>query len=518
MKIRNDKRYVVLPVNENLTLTKKVVFYSDGEALYQLDVRLDPLCPTFYAYVDVSRFAGSELSVTVDPEVEFEPTYADAIDEGAVYSAPNRPTVHFTTPKGWINDPNGLCKYKDTYHLFYQYNPADTVWGNMHWGHAVSKDLIHWENCPIALYPDMQGTIYSGCAFIDEKNVSGLGECGEPPILFFYTYNIKGRTQNIAYSTDGGKTLKNYEKNPVVEHIEGGNRDPKVIWSPELEKYLMALYLANDRFMLLTSDNLLDWEKMQELSLPGDNECPDIYRLPLGDEFYYVFKGAHSKVRIGQFTDGQFTAVTDDTMLQYDDGRSYASQSFEADGRRIDIAWQRRVTVPGCGFCGQMSIPTECTLKKFISKEGNGQIRLCQNPVKEIEQLYTNVYEENDLTVAGKHTVSCAEGALDISLRMKYDGKSKIELSVFGERLTLDMQTNTFGNKNSRLPISISEDFADVRIIADRLSLEIFTDSGAHALMIGTYADHNLPALVIRSENNVIDHLRVAGLKSIWEN
>ena len=113
----------------------------------------------------------------------------------------------------------------------------------MHWGHAVSKDLIHWENRPIALYPDMQGTIYSGCAFIDEKNVSGLGEGDEPPILFFYTYNIKGRTQNIAYSTDGGKTLKSYEKNPVVEHIEGGNRDPKVEWCSEIGRYTLALYL-----------------------------------------------------------------------------------------------------------------------------------------------------------------------------------------------------------------------------------------------------------------------------------
>ena len=518
MKIRNDKRYVVLPVNENLKSTKKVVFYCDGETVYQLNVRLDPLCPTFLAYVDISRYAGRELTLTAEPCVSFEPAYADAIDEAAAYADPNRPTVHFTAPKGWLNDPNGLCKYKDTYHLFYQHNPADTIWGNMHWGHAVSKDLIHWENRPIALYPDMQGTIYSGCAFIDEKNVSGLGDGEEPPILFFYTYDIKGRTQNVAYSTDGGVTLKNYEKNPVVKHIIGGNRDPKVIWSPELGKYLMALYLIDDRFMLFTSDNLLDWDEHQELTLPGDNECPDIYRLPLDGEFYYVFKGAHSIVRIGKFVDGQFTAVQSDYKLQYDDGRSYASQSFEEDGRRIDIAWQRRVTVPGCGFCGQMSIPTECTLKKITDVDGSERIRLCQNPVKEIEQLYTTSCGAKNMSVLGQYTVNCDEKALDISLRMRYDEKSKLELCVFGERLTLDMQANTLGNKNSCLPISEARDFADIRIIADRLSLEIFTDGGAHALMMGTYADYNLPALVIKADGCKIDNVRVSGLESIWEN
>ena len=517
MKIKTDKRYVILPVNENLTCTKKVIFALDGEPVYQLDVRLDPQNPTFYSYIDISRFAGGELTVSADPDIPFEVSYADSIDERAEYSGHNRPRVHFTAPKGWLNDPNGLCKYKDTYHLFYQYNPADTVWGNMHWGHAISKDLIHWENRPIALYPDMQGTIYSGCAFIDEKNVSGLGEGGEPPILFFYTYNIKGRTQNIAYSTDGGMTLKNYEGGPAVKHIIGGNRDPKVIYSPELGKYLMALYLIDDRFMLLTSDNLLDWKEHQELTLPGDNECPDIYRLPLDGEYYYVFKGAHSIVRIGRFVDGIFTPVCEDRMLQYDDGRSYASQSFEADGRRIDIAWQRRVTVPGCGFSGQMSIPTECTLRRIFDADGKEQIRLCQNPIKEIESLYGDVFDEKDVLLVGKTVIDACKGAIDISLKCGYDPNGKIELCIFGEKLVVDMEKNYIGNSKVGMPISIARDNVDVRIIADKLTLEIFTDGGAHALMMGAYADYNLPALTVKGKDAVIDRLCVAGLKSIWK-
>lgn len=157
------------------------------------------------------------------------------------YNEPHRPQFHFSPPSHWMNDPNGMVYYEGEYHLFYQHYPDSSVWGPMHWGHAVSKDLVRWEHLPIALYPDSLGYIFSGSAVVDWKNTSGLGQNGKPPLVAMYTYhNMAGekagrqdyQTQGIAYSNDRGRTWIKYAANPVL--LNPGNkkdfRDPKVIW------------------------------------------------------------------------------------------------------------------------------------------------------------------------------------------------------------------------------------------------------------------------------------------------
>ena len=179
-----NKNYIVLPVTYRMA-SKKLKFTENGKLIFDMDVCLDTKSPRALAYYDIKRFRGKDLEITVDPEMNYVPVLVDEPDETNLYREKYRPEVHFTAKFGWLNDPNGLVKVGDTYHMFFQHNPCLWRWGNMHWGHAVSTDLFHWKELDHALFPDEMGTMYSGSAIIDKDNVSGLGDGKTPPVIFF---------------------------------------------------------------------------------------------------------------------------------------------------------------------------------------------------------------------------------------------------------------------------------------------------------------------------------------------
>lgn len=211
----------------------------------------------------------------------------------SAFSELHRPQFHFTPASGWMNDPNGMVYHNGEYHLFYQHNPDSTVWGPMHWGHAISKDLVHWEHMPIALYPDEHGTIFSGSAVVDTKNTSGLGTNDNPPMVAIFTYHnhegenagrVDFQTQGIAFSLDNGRTWEKYENNPVLPNPGIRDfRDPKVMWHEESEKWVMSLAVA-DHISFYSSPNLLEWEFESDFGANigghgGVWECPDLFKL-----------------------------------------------------------------------------------------------------------------------------------------------------------------------------------------------------------------------------------------------
>ena len=212
--------------------------------------------------------------------------YAEASSVLTANQETHRPQFHFTPPAKWMNDPNGMVYYAGEYHLFYQHNPNSTVWGPMHWGHAVSKDMVHWEHLPIALYPDSLGTIFSGSAVVDLNNTSGFGTKENPAMVAIYTSAGKTQRQSIAFSLDKGRSWTKYKNNPVLPNPGIPDfRDPKVSWNEKAQQWIMTLAVA-DHISFYSSKNLKDWRHESDF---GQNigahggvwECPDLFKLPV---------------------------------------------------------------------------------------------------------------------------------------------------------------------------------------------------------------------------------------------
>ncbi|MBP5492918.1 MAG: glycoside hydrolase family 32 protein [Clostridiales bacterium] len=254
-----------------------------------------------------------------------------------------RPKVHFTPQKGWMNDPNAPVFFKGEYHLFYQHDPDALVWDTMHWGHAKSKDLLHWEHHPIALFPDEQGVIYSGSAWVDEKNESGFGKNDEPVLLLFYTSHhmqTKREMQCLAYTTDGEHFTK-YEKNPIIpgkEHTPA--RDPQVLKNPILGGY--SLILTRETVVeFYHSTDFVSWEKTGEFALPeyalrGMIECPCIFTTKASDGVEKTVLMLSMDVSESEFSKFPKEAVAHKRTMQYFVG-TFDGKEFKVDEQQKEV-------------------------------------------------------------------------------------------------------------------------------------------------------------------------------------
>ena len=312
-----EKRYILLPVEGGAQTTKIRFYKGDGEEkklVFDLDCKLAQEKSDFVACYDASEFLGKKVYF----ECEDGSDITQSDDKVLPDKDKLRPFVHFTPEVGWNNDPNGMIEYDGEYHMFYQFNPCGRDWGNMHWGHAVSRDMLSWEEKEIALFPDQNGTMFSGSATEDTRNLSGLKKGDKNPLLLFYTAAGgtselsmgKPFTQRLAYSTDGGKTFIKRDGKPIIDFIAEGNRDPKVVWAEEIDAYLLALYLTGNDYALFTSENLLDWVLLQKIKIDGENECPDVYAFKKENKIYRAIIGAADRYVIGEFSDGKFKQIT----------------------------------------------------------------------------------------------------------------------------------------------------------------------------------------------------------------
>ena len=489
MTIPVTSRFLLFPVNTR-AVRKTLVFSIGGREVYRLRIRLDNVAPDFTAPIDVSRFLGETLTLSVEPEMEIRCTAAEEAPRRG--GEPLRPLIHFTPQSGWMNDPNGLLYLDGVYHLFFQHNPAEPAWENMHWGHAVSRDLIHWEELSPALCPDDDGTMFSGSAIVDRENRTGLKEGEEDVILLYYTCAgdtsvrsaKKKFTQCLAYSTDGGMTFQKYAKNPVVRHIKADNRDPKVVWCEELDAYLMAIYLSGHEYALLTSKNLLDWEQIQRIKLDRDAECPDIYPITVENapsKRRWILSGASHRYLVGSFERGQFKPVQ--RALSLSTGRSsYAAQIFSTDSEaeRIQIAWDRDTTFGSAPLAGQMGFPVSLSLVE----DGDGFF-LCARPHEAIDTVCRDerILHEAEITEESPLVVPLEESAYELIL--SYDPekvKDDLTVTVFGQKIVLENALNTIRIGKETLPIRKFQQLPRIRMLIDKGSVEIFT-CGGRAMM-----------------------------------
>lgn len=372
-------------------------------------------------------------------------------DVTATYQEPYRPQIHFSPPTMWMNDPNGMVYYDGEYHLFYQYYPDSTVWGPMHWGHAVSPDMINWQHLPIALYPDSLGYIFSGSAVIDWHNTSGLGTAENPPMVAIFTHHdpegypagrLDFQVQSIAYSLDRGRSWTKYKGNPVLANPGIQDfRDPKVNWHESSQQWVMIL-AVKDRIHFYTSPNLKDWTFASEFgenvgSHGGVWECPDLFQLrvdgdPSQSKWVFLLSinpggpngGSATQYFVGDFDGKTFTLdpefaqdvrPTSDQREQavwLDYGPDdYAGVTFSdvptEDGRRLFLGWMGNwdyaQVVPTDPWRSAMTLPRALTLHQ--TPQG---LRVFSRPVEEISRIYSGGFEVLQGPVGGQKEITAA--------------------------------------------------------------------------------------------------------------
>lgn len=457
------------------------------------------------------------------------------------FAEQHRPQFHFSPPQQWMNDPNGMVYHEGEYHLFYQHYPDSNIWGPMHWGHAVSTDLVHWEHLPIALYPDEHGYIFSGSAVVDHNNTTGFGSQGETPLVAIYSYhNAEAaaagaqdfQTQGIAYSLDRGRTWTKYEDNPVLSNPGVRDfRDPKVIWHEGTQRWIMAL-AVQDHLRLYGSPNLKNWKFLSSFgedlgSHAGVWECPDLFPLTAenGTEYWVLLQnmnpgnpngGSGTQYFIGDFDGQQFTV--DSEFLKFLDGGPYHqnedpgsvwldagadnyagvtwSDIPEKDGRRIFLGWMSNWSyaqkVPTDAWRSAMTIPWSLGIRHI-----NNFPRLVGHPVRELTDLQVPGSER---LVVADEALSLTEGLADLSVTVDLSLTDTFSFTLSNDLnekviFTYDKAVNEFSFDRSKSGnTAFSEEFAaihtterhtrstilNMRILLDVSSAEIFLDDGAN--------------------------------------
>jgi len=534
-----SNHYLNLPVKNNAPI-RRVELSVNGETVRMFDIELADGEPDWWAFLDLTPFRGQHAVVKVDQLPEGSTALGNVEQADRIrgwqnlYDESFRPQYHFTSPRGWLNDPNGLVFLDGEYHLFYQHNPYGVKWGNMHWGHAVSTDLIHWHELGEALYPDERGAAFSGCCLVDWKNTSGLGSSNNPPLLAFYTaaggYNLMSLgepfTQCLAYSLDHGRTWVKYAGNPVVPHIIGENRDPDVSWYPPQKKWVMALYLDNDDFGLFSSLDCKEWARISTIKIPGSAECPHMFKIPIeaaGGQARWIFYGGNGNYLVGQFNGSDFRPEAGPVVLNY--GNSfYASQTYNdiptEDGRRILMGWgpiEFPVEFPGVPFNQQMVFPVELTLHR--TEEG---LRLFANPVREIKALWskTSLIGPQALKPGGNNPLAGVQGhLLDIAADIIPNKAEKVTFQIHGVSVAFNVRSNTLSCLDKTGPLQPQDGMIKLRFLVDRASIEIFGNDGRLYMPMGIISKEPGQPLRIYSEGGEarIKHLEVHYLRSAWK-
>lgn len=516
----------------NLLVDGKVVRTATGRDSEQLDWDswdLGKLEGSRARIEIVDRATGGWGHINVD-QIELSDTRkAPVIMTDVLYDETYRPQFHFTSKQNWLNDPNGLMYYAGEYHLFFQHNPVATVWGNMTWGHAVSKDLVHWTQLEDAIKPDTLGTIFSGSAVVDWENTTGFGTAQEPPLVAIYTAagdtspESKGQpfTQCLAYSTDRGRTWTKYDANPVLPHIIGGNRDPKATWHAPTHQWILALYLDGNDYGLFASPDMKHWRQLQKLTLPGCSECPDFFEIKVeGEKAYkWVFTAANGHYVVGDFDGTAFKPEGGPLTADYG-ANYYAVQSYSdipaSDGRRIQIAWMNGGNYPEMPFNQQMSFP--CILTLHRTPEG---LHLYRWPAQEIHSLYGPAHTWHKLILhPDENPLQALKGDLfDIQADFEVGESTALGFRVRGQEVRYDVKQKTVTAVGKTAPLETENGHIRLRLLVDRTSLEVFGNDGKLSMtscMLPSPDDHSL-SVFAEGGAVTLSSLQVHPLHSAWK-
>ena len=532
VRVNTSQKYLLLPV-EDASPDVRISMIVNNKEVKNFDVRLAIHKVDYFVPVDLSDFPGKTVSFKFkmnsnDPiRVNLSPDNTACCKEmklSDTFDTTNRekfrPTYHFSPLYGWMNDPNGMV-YKDgEYHLFYQYNPYGSKWGNMNWGHAISKDLVNWEHRPVAIAPDALGTIFSGSAVVDHNNTAGFGAGA---IIAIYTQNSDRQVQSIAYSTDNGRTFTKYENNPVLVSEARDFRDPKVFWYEATKRWIMVLAVGQE-MQIFSSPNLKDWAFESSF---GEGygahgnvwECPDLFELPVEgtNEKKWVllcslgdgpFGDSATQYFIGSFDGKKFSCDNQPNVTKWMDwGKDhYATVTWSnaPAGRAIALAWmsnwQYANDVPTRQYRSANSVPRDLSL---YTSEGETYVKVTPSP--ELLKLRDKGSKKRafkvDRTYNLDKLLNDNSGTYEIEMTIKNKDADVIGFQLFnskGEEVEMyyNLAEKTFTMDRIKSgEVSFSKDFPAVtvapveggnemklRLFVDKSSIEAFGNDGRFAM------------------------------------
>lgn len=478
------------------------------------------------------------------------------------YTEPHRPQFHFSPAAHWMNDPNGMVFLDGEYHLFYQYYPDSTVWGPMHWGHAVSRDMVHWEHLPIALYPDSLGYIFSGSAVIDKGNTSGLGVDGKDPMIAIFTQHnpvlekagsAVFQYQSIAYSNDHGRTFTKYKGNPVIRNPGIRDfRDPKVRWHDESHSWILTL-AAYDKVMFYASPDLIHWKHTGDFGIKEDKrlwECPDLFPLKVkdADEFKWVLTtsiqqqapngGTGTSYFIGEF-DGKTFKGDSKNQKWFDygtDNYAMVTWSNAPDGRTLALGWMSNwlyaQKVPTDKWRSAMTLPRELELQK----QGDDYY-ITSMPVKELRTIDSVSDTLNPANfsrspipmkispLAKLHIVFKSPEDGKISLHFTNDKNESMDLGydAVSKKYFIDRSHSGISDfdpdfaKIHYAPSLYPKDTIDLLIYLDHASVELFADQGSTVMTDIFFPKVPFDQVELISASGTVRIFgEITGLKRIW--
>lgn len=561
-----DKKYLVFPIKENGNW-RRVKIYLDGEFFEDADMSLsDSIIPDFYAFIDLDKYQGHKLKISLNKLTNDQfPSLANIklVDEvpgfDSLYKESLRPQFHYTTKRGWLSDPNGSIYYDGIYHMYYQHNPFGWFFGyNIGWGHATSKDLIHWTEHNEAIRPTQYNDqAWSGSAVIDFNNTSGFRTGNIPPIVASYTSTKRGEC--IAYSNDGGMTFKQYEDNPVLTGAVA-YRDPSIMWYKPDNHWIMTRHLNGEYIGFYTSDDLKNWNLQSKIGT--FHSFPEIFELPVEGKKgirRWVIHDMYGLYKTGDF-DGKTFKSDVKEGIQYNYGSAFLSAQTinnNPENKRISFAFSYNGVAPGMPFNNSMLFPVELRLK-----ETSKGIRLCPKPIDAIVVLHDkaikaenkSIKEINQMLKSGENLGDL----LHIKLKLK-SVKDKFILQVNGATITIDAKKDTLFCKGNLTPpvkpivrTAIDENgevkgpvntngVVELEVLLDKITLEIFANDGELYMPIGLYFHPDFRAglygkpfsqtatmpfmdvskrgikLIYDDESAKVAHFEVYTMKSIWD-
>lgn len=467
-----NKNYLLLPIAAGGE-PKIVSFHAEGEKIYEFRIPVakdakERYSFHFFAPLPVKRWRNKKITISGELPEAFLSAAAES--DSVPELQESFPAIHFAANTGWINDPNGLVFQDGQYHMYFQYNPFDIKWDNMCWGHAVSEDLLHWTQLETALYPDADGTMYSGSAIWNERGLLGLPENAQ--ILF---YTCAGNTsewskekefvQKIAYSLDGGRTFEK-RADTIVPNITYKNRDPKVYWHEQSSAYFMVLYLSGNEYAILRSENLEKWSLSQRLELEGMLECPDLRPVPVeGGGEKWLFIGADGYYFTGDF-DGYAFHPQSGRREAYRNKIPYAAQTFWGCEEVILIPWLRLKNI-GKNSTGAMGLPRCLSL---MEKDGDYLLR--QTPVPEWDSQKEMIFKKDGIRRA--EITQDREAASELSL--KFSKACDFSVDLYGTACVYHCGSGEL--KGKEFIIDFGKGIHQISFFSDGEILEIFGENG----------------------------------------